>query len=106
MHADILITLWHRGPMTMGEIQKHMALSSSTSTGAIDRMESAKLVRRVPSASDRRSFVVEPAEWQTPRRQAVMDALIAAEDAFFGALDGGEHAQLLKLLRKSQTGGV
>jgi DNA-binding MarR family transcriptional regulator len=106
VHADILITLWHRGPMTMGELQKHMALSSSTSTGAIDRMERANLVRRDPSPSDRRSFVVEPVAWETQRRHAVMDALIAAEDAFFGALDAGERVQLLQLLRKIQTGGA
>jgi hypothetical protein len=36
----------------------------------------------------------------------MMDALIAAEDAFFGALDDGQRAQLLQLLRKIQTSGA
>ncbi len=90
--------------MTVGELQRHMALSSSTATGAIDRMERAGLVRRVPSPTDRRSFLVEPAEWETPRKNAVMDALIAAEDEFFAELDSKERTQLRVLLRKSQSG--
>src|SRR5262249_34694416 len=58
--AHILMTLWVRGSMTIGALQKHLALSSATLTGAIDRMEADGHLRRVPSPDDRRAFVVEP----------------------------------------------
>src|SRR5882757_2673769 len=57
--AHVLSVLGVAGPMTIGRLQKWLALSSPTLTGAIDRMEADGLVRRVPSAEDRRAVVVE-----------------------------------------------
>ena len=77
-----------------------MAFSSSVFTSAIDRMERAKIVRRVPAPSDRRSFLVEPAKRSGPRRMEVIETLLEAEDEFLGVLDRRERAQLLRLLTK------
>jgi DNA-binding MarR family transcriptional regulator len=63
-------------------------------------MEGAGLLRRVPSTSDRRSFLVEPVRWPHARRVEVIDALVAAEDEFLAGLDRSERGQLLALLRK------
>src|SRR5947209_15516247 len=59
--AHVLSVLWELGPLTIGELQRELALSSPTLTGAIDRMEAQKLVRRVRSPDDRRAIYVEPA---------------------------------------------
>ena len=48
VQAHILATLWIEGAMTIGELQAHMMLGSSTLTGAVDRMERAGLVKRQP----------------------------------------------------------
>jgi DNA-binding MarR family transcriptional regulator len=100
VQGNILLTLWARGPLPVGELQRGVGLSSSAFTGAIDRMEEAGLLRRVPSETDRRSFLIEPANWSGPRRDEVLSSLIAAEDEFLSALGKRERAQLLALLRK------
>jgi len=100
VQGNILITLWALGPMPIGELQERMAFSSSAFTGALDRMEAAKLVRRVPSPDDRRSYLVEPVAWTGAQRLAVIDALVAAEDEFLGDLSRDDKSELLRLLRK------
>jgi len=100
VQGNILITLWALGPMPIGELQERMAFSSSAFTGALDRMEAAKLVRRVPSPDDRRSSLVEPLAWTGAKRLAVIDALVAAEDEFLAELGKDEKVELLRLLRK------
>src|SRR5215469_13353449 len=59
--AHILLILWDAArPMKVGELQRVLALGSGTLTGALDRMEKASLLRRVPDPNDRRAFVIEP----------------------------------------------
>ena len=97
--ANVLLTLWAQGPMPIGELQALLALSSSAFTGALDRMEKADLVRRVPSPTDRRSFIVEPVAWSSSRRNELLDALLEAENDFLAALSKTEREALLELLR-------
>ena len=104
VQGNLLITLWERGPLPMGELQRAMGLSSSAFTGAVDRMEEAGLVRRVPAPSDRRSSLVEPAKWPRSRKLEVIEALLAAEDQLLAMLSQRERAQLLRLLRKVAAG--
>src|ERR1043165_4530796 len=73
--AHILSVLSSMGPMTIGALGKTVDLSSATLTGAIDRMEAQGLLRRVPSADDKRAFVVEPRH--SAKKQAQIDAVIA-----------------------------
>jgi DNA-binding MarR family transcriptional regulator len=99
-HVNILLTLWDHGALAVGELQERLGFSSSALTGALDRMEEAGLVKRVPSQSDRRSFLVEPAPWSRARRLEVIDALVAAEDEYLAGLTPAERGQLLALLGK------
>ena len=95
--AHVLMLLDALGPMTIGELQRLLALSSPTLTGAIDRLEAQDLVRRTPSPDDRRAFRVEAL--LTSRQRAKIDAATAAaDDTCFGMLDERERAQLLKLI--------
>jgi DNA-binding MarR family transcriptional regulator len=99
-HANILLTLWRHGPLPIGELQELLGFSSSALTGALDRMQDAGLLKRIPAPNDRRSFLVEPVGWAHGRRLEVLDALVAAEDAYLAGLTRAERARLLALLRK------
>jgi len=97
--AHILSVLWTEGAMTIGRLQRMLALSSPTLTGALDRMEQQELVRRVPSPDDRRASLIEPRV--SARQRAKIEATLdASEDRLFGALSSAERKELLRLLDK------
>ena len=97
--AHILLLIGVYGPMTIGRLQRLLALSSATLTGAIDRLESQELVRRVPSPEDRRAFVIESRV--SAKKQAQLEAVVAAGDErCFSVLTASERKELLRLLEK------
>jgi DNA-binding MarR family transcriptional regulator len=104
VQAGILVTLWLEGPITIGELQAQMALSSATATGAIDRMERAGLLRRVRKSEDRRAIVLEPADWPRARKLAVAETLARSDDECFAALTAAERRELTRLLKKTLGG--
>jgi DNA-binding MarR family transcriptional regulator len=97
--AHILLLLGLEGPMTIGQLQKLLSLSSATLTGAIDRLAAQELVRRVPSPDDRRAFLLESRV--PPKKLAQIEALAdAGEKQAFAALTAAEKKELLRLLDK------
>jgi DNA-binding MarR family transcriptional regulator len=98
--AHLLMVLWMNGPLSMKELGKEVALSSGTLSTAIDRMEAADLVRRVPDPKDRRATRVEPASWPAAKRKKLEDALVATENDILAPLDDTERAQLLDMLER------
>ena len=101
--AHVLSVLWQMGPMTIGQLQRQLALSSATLTGAIDRMEAQELVRRIPSPTDRRAVVLEPRPAARKRAQ-IEAALDEGERRCFAALTATERGELLRLLGKCIDG--
>ena len=97
--AHVLLILEATGPLTIGQLQKQLALSSATLTGAIDRLELQELVRRVPSPTDRRAFLVE-SRLPARKRAQIEAAVDAGEKACFAALTAAERKELLRLLTK------
>ncbi|HUJ60852.1 MAG TPA: MarR family transcriptional regulator [Kofleriaceae bacterium] len=97
--AHLLSMLWTLGPMTMGALQRTLALSSATLTGSIDRMEAQELVRRVPSPDDKRAWVVE-ARVPPKRRDKIEATVERAEKRCFSALAADERRELARLLDK------
>ena len=98
--AHILLVLWDGGPMKVGELQRVLALGSGTLTGALDRMEKASLVRRVPDPKDRRAFVVEPLPFGAKKRKFVERTLEGIEEGCFAMLTPRERATLFRLLTR------
>jgi len=47
------------GPITAGELARHLGLTAGGATGVIDRLEERGWVRRVRDAHDRRKVIVE-----------------------------------------------
>ena len=75
-------------------------LSTGAMTNRLDRMEAAKLIRRVPDPADRRGVLVE----MTDKGGKVLDQAVLAsahEDAdIVNVLNAKEKKQLNQLLRK------
>lgn len=97
--AHVLSLLWLFGPLTIGQLQRMLALSSPTMTGAIDRMEAQELVRRVPSPDDGRAFLLEPL-LPAKKRAQVEGILEADEQRCFSVLTAPERKELARLLDK------
>jgi DNA-binding MarR family transcriptional regulator len=97
--AHILLILEVTGPLTIGQLQKQLQLSSATLTGAIDRLEAHELVRRVPSPDDRRAFLVET-RLPARKRHQIEAAVDAGEKQCFAVLTAAERKELLRLMSK------
>jgi len=95
--AHVLMALWEMGPVTVGVLQRELALSSATLTGAIDRMEKRGLVRRVPSPDDRRASLIEP-RVPAATKAKILAAVDRSDAECFTAISAAERATLLRLL--------
>jgi DNA-binding MarR family transcriptional regulator len=101
MQASILVYLWLEGARNLGELQRGLAVGSSTLTGAIDRMEKANLIRRMPVPGDRRAFRVEPLAWSPQKFEELGKMLLDTENACLADLTMVERKELLRLLHKA-----
>lgn len=101
--VHVLVLLWTLGPMTIGKLQKLLALSSPTLTGAIDRMVAQKLLRRRPDPDDRRAVVLEAEPGTARKRAAIEKTLAESEEVCFGTLTASERRELLRLLDKAAS---
>lgn len=97
--AHVLTILDQLGPMTIGQLQQLLALSSPTLTGAIDRLEAQGLVRRRRSDDDQRAFVVE-ALLPAKKRTQILAAIDEGDKLCFGMLEPKERKELLRLIDK------
>lgn len=100
VEANLVTRIWLRGPMKIGDLQKHMAMSSSTFTGALDRAEAGGLLERTPDPTDRRATIIKPVPWRDERMQAVKGALFSAEEELLAPLTTPERQQLYRLLTR------
>jgi MarR family transcriptional regulator, 2-MHQ and catechol-resistance regulon repressor len=76
----VLEVLYHKGPLTIGEIGARMFLASGSMTYVVDQLESRGLLARRVSADDRRAILVE---------------LTRKGDAFFAGIFPG-HAEEIR----------
>jgi DNA-binding MarR family transcriptional regulator len=100
--AHILSVLWTLGPITIGQLQRQVALSSGTLTGAIDRMAAQGMVRRAASPDDHRAVVIEP-RVPAKKRAQIEAAVDATEREVWGGLTAAERKELLRLMDKAIT---
>ena len=98
--AAILIVLWLEGAMKIGSLQKSLMLSSASLSGAIDRMETAGLVRRTRDPDDGRSWTIEAIGVDSRTRHRLESALIAFEERAFSVLTDRERRELGRMLDK------
>src|SRR5438067_12983840 len=101
--AHVLTLLFVEGPMTIGQLQRELSLSSATITGAVRRLEEAELVRREDHPEDKRTSRIAPARWSDARRRKLYGAILEAEDAGLAALTAAERAVLRELLERVRS---
>jgi DNA-binding MarR family transcriptional regulator len=98
--AHVLSVLWLEGPMTLGELQRALELSSPTLTGAVQRMEQAGMVHRTTDEADRRVSRILPPDWPAAKKRRVLAAIDDAERAALAGLSQREQATLYALLER------
>ena len=86
-------------PIPMGRIAASLACDASNVTGLIDRLESRGLVRRQPSAGDRRVKVLELTPEGAHLRSVVMERMTEPPDSL-GRLTADEQKALVRILKR------
>ena len=81
----VLEVLLHKGPQSVSEIGRRVALTSGSITTAIDRLAQRGLVARAAHASDRRARVVD----LTPDGKALITHVFATHTAGHGSCRRG-----------------
>jgi DNA-binding MarR family transcriptional regulator len=86
-------------PVPMGQIADSLACDASNVTGLVDRLESRGLVRRQPSAGDRRIKVLELTQAGARLRSVVM-ARMTEPPEILGRLSLEEQRELVRILKR------
>ena len=98
LQFNALLTIREFGPLTMGDLCKHLFTACSTATDLADRMERAKLVERVRDEKDRRLVRLQ----LLPRGEDVLNEVIAERQSFIGEVlkdyTNEEYVELLRSL--------
>ena len=86
-------------PIPMGRLAEALACDASNVTGLVDRLESRGLVRRQPSAGDRRVKVLELTPAGTRLRSTLLERMTKPPESL-GQLSPDEQRALVKILRR------
>jgi MarR family transcriptional regulator, 2-MHQ and catechol-resistance regulon repressor len=96
----VLEALLHKGPLTIGEIQSKVPLALGSMTAAVDRLEKDGLLRRTPSASDRRARVLKLTSNGKRIVESAFDRHAAELESAMAVLGPDEKRRLRELLKK------
>ena len=86
-------------PLPMGRLAEALACDASNVTGLVDRLEARGLIRRLPSAGDRRVKVLELTPAGTRLRSTVVERMTAPPDTL-RRLSADEQRALVKILKR------
>src|SRR5512132_3632149 len=86
-------------PIPMGQLAETLACDASNVTGLVDRLESRGLVRRRPSAEDRRVKVLDLTRTGS-RLRALLVARMTAPPAALERLSLREQRELVRILTR------
>lgn len=96
----VMMTLWEHGPQRQVDLAATLDADAPTMTRSIARLEAAGLVRRAPSATDRRAVIVEATEESRALRPAVERAWTELERATVGTMSARRQAEAQRLLAR------
>lgn len=98
----VLLTFSRTGRLPLSKIGERLMVHPTSVTNAIDRLEAAGLVRRVPDTTDRRRTLAELTEaGQDVVRRAT--AALQDNDFFLGESGSGHADELYALLRRTRA---
>ncbi|WP_088188303.1 MarR family transcriptional regulator [Desulfosporosinus sp. FKA] len=96
LQFNALLSIWEFGPLTMGELGKHLFVACSTATDLADRMERAQLVERVRDKNDRRMVRLRLLD----KGHEIVDAVIVERQNFLSdVLENYSEEEYQKLLQ-------
>jgi MarR family 2-MHQ and catechol resistance regulon transcriptional repressor len=95
-----LEALLHKGPLTIGQIQEKVLLTSGSMTAAIDRLEKLGCVTREPAAGDRRARLVRLTVGGQKLIHSAYRRHAKDMEAAIGVLNDEERGQLYGLTKK------
>ncbi len=95
----VMEALYHKGPLTLGEVQRKILVTSGGVTYLVDRLAAKGLVERRRCETDRRAYyaALTPAGEEMIRE--IFPRHAAAIDRALGGLDDAEKEQAIALLR-------
>lgn len=96
----VLEVLLHKGPLPVNTVGKKVLLTSSSTTAAIDRLETRRLLRRVTTPKDRRSKIVELTETGRHLIERAFQKHAKDMEDTMAVLKTNERAELVRLLKK------
>jgi len=100
----VLEALYHRGPLTQGDVSRKILKSVSNITSLIDGLERDGLVRRERDTHDRRVVHVDLTPLGRKRVAALLPRHVAALVEQFSVLSAAEQETLARLCRKLGRG--
>jgi len=86
-------------PIPMGRLAEALACDASNVTGLVDRLESRGLIRRLPSAGDRRVKVLELTAAGSRLRSTLFERMTAPTQSL-DRLSPEDQRALIKLLKR------
>ncbi len=86
-------------PIPMGHLAETLACDASNVTGLVDRLEARGLVRRRPSADDRRVKVLDLTPTGARLRTVLLERM-TTPPATFTRLSASEHRALVRILTR------
>jgi DNA-binding MarR family transcriptional regulator len=92
------------GPITAGELARHVGITSGAVTGVIDRLERLGFVRRTSDPRDRRRVIVELQLLDDERREQMEELLTPLQEdmtAINDRFDDDQLATVLEWLRSA-----
>lgn len=96
----ILEVLYHKGPLSLGEVQRRVLVSSGGVTYLVDRLEAKGLVERRTGTEDRRERYAALTEAGATLIAAIFPAHAAAIEAVMSELSQEEQATVHRLVRR------
>lgn len=100
---DVLAALRRSGQpyqLSPTELFQTLMVSSGTMTHRIDRLEQAKLVKRIPDPNDRRGMLIQLTDEGFDVIEKAVEAHVTNEHRVLNALEKSEREALAGLLRK------
>jgi DNA-binding MarR family transcriptional regulator len=92
-----------QGAMTAGALAEITGLTTGAITGVIDRLEKAKLARRVADPDDRRKVMVESLQQRAGEFERLYSGLGGAMGKLFAELDAKQLAAVHSFIVKTNT---
>lgn len=97
---SVLEALYHKGPIKLSEVGRHLLLTSGSVTYVMDKLEKQGLVKRVSCPEDRRAIYAHLTEEGRERIEAIFPAHAECLRQVLSGLSAEEQEIATVLLRK------